>query len=433
MSMTIPEAHAEIRKHYDAAAAIESKYPSGLSKDINAEDATERDRLLETIDGLEEKLAGLEDADQKRRRILDEHKRRSQPAQRHEQPEVGESDSPKSVQMFGQQFIESEEYKRIVQSGVLNNPSTRVEFGIQLKGQLLDYLCRKALVYSGSGVGGPLIQNDRLPGINEILQRPLSILDMVPTARTTSNTIEYLSESTNTNNAAFVAESSVTTGTTGLKPESALAFSLATSPVSTVAEWLPVTNQMLADAPAIDGLIRSRLIQHLSLKLEDGIISGSGTPPDLRGMLSTVGIQTLGVVTNFAEAALKAMTQIRVTGLGNPEVVIMHPSAWEALRKMRENVATGTLGQYLYGPPSQVGPMTLWGVPIIQSLGLPATTVVVANLNLACMLFDREQAAIRVGTVNDQLIRNQTTILAELRAAFVVFRPPLIAQITGVS
>jgi HK97 family phage major capsid protein len=76
--------------------------------------------------------------------------------------------------------------------------------------------------------------------------------------------------------------------------------------------------------------------------------------------------------------------------------------------------------------------MTLWGRPVVEAIGMTQNTALCADFQMGTMLFDREQAAIRVGTINDQFVRNMQTILAELRAAFVVFRPSAIAQITGV-
>ena len=38
----------------------------------------------------------------------------------------------------------------------------------------------------------------------------------------------------------------------------------------------------------------------------------------------------------------------------------------------------------------------------------------------------------RVGTIDDQFVRNMQTILAELRAAFVVWRPTMFTQVTGI-
>lgn len=432
MSMTIPEAHAEIRSLYEKAAAIENKYPDGLTQDANAEDYTEAKRLLGEIDGLEAKLSGLEDAASRKARILDNQKRLGQPSQRHEQPAAGGTPN-EAVEMFGAQFVKSDDYKRVVESGVLHNPSSRVEFGVQLKGSVLDYLSRKTLVGSGSGSGGPLIIPDYRPGFIDILQHQTTVLDLIPIAQTTSNLISYVKELTYTNNAGMVAEATATTGTTGLKPESGMTFQTLTTPVQTVAHWMPVTNQMLADAPAIEGVIRARLFLGLNLKLESEIISGNGTPPELQGILGS-GIQTLGLGTDStADAIYKAMNAVMVTGLANPNGVVIHPNDWQAIRLSRESTGTtGLLGSYLMGPPSMVGAQTLWGRAVALALGIPENTALVGDFGIGCMLFDREQSAIRVGTINDQFVRNMQTLLAELRAAFVVFRSTAFCQVTGV-
>lgn len=439
--MSIAELMIEEKSRYQQVAVFDKKYPNGLTPFDNAEDHTQYKGLLEEVDQLSGYISAKQTAQQQQ-----EHNRTrlallNRPASEHVQPdgEPGDGQLSDTIELFGSQFVKSDEYKRIVSSGILNNPSSAVQFGVQLKGSLLNALMSKALAYSASGTGGPLIRNERVAGV-DFLFRQTSFLDMIPTARTMSNMIEYYEMTTSTNAAAFVAEASVSTGTTGAKPEGAVGWTLRTSPVSTVAEHVPVTNQFLADAPAVDGLIREQLLMHLQLALETGILTGNGTPPNLTGVLNTANIQTLGLAAgatyggqaSVADAAYAAMIQVMVTGLSSPSAFVFNPVDFAALRLMRENAATGTLGQYLYGPPSMPGPATLWGLPVIQSIGLTENTMLVADWQRAVMLFDREQSAIRVGTINDQFTRNMQTILAELRAAFVVFRPTAIARVTGV-
>lgn len=439
-NMSLSECMAESRQRYEKAAEIEKRHPNGVTPD-HAEDFAEVKRLLTEVDLIETRTQELEEAGNRTRRIADNVKRLGKPAERHQQPE-GDGDGPKSMRMFGEQFITADEYKRIVDSGVLNNPRTRVELNVQLKGSLLAAMARKALIYSASGQGGNLIMSDRLPGFVDILQRQLTILDLIPTAQTTSNMIEYVKEKTFTNNAATVAEATATTGTTGLKPESVLNFELATSPVQTIAHWIPVTNAMLADAPQIRGIVDNRLIYGLNQELEDQVLSGDGTSPNLSGILDQTGLQTLGLSAgstyggqaNVVDAAYAAMVQIQVTGLATPDAFVFNPIDWAAVRLMRESAVTGNVnpGAYLYGPPSVAGPMTLWGRPVVESLGMTQNTLLCGAFQIGCMLFDREQAGIRVGTIDDQFVRNMQTILAELRAAFVVFRDTAFARVTGV-
>ena len=106
---------------------------------------------------------------------------------------------------------------------------------------------------------------------------------------------------------------------------------------------------------------------------------------------------------------------------------------WAAVRLSRESAVTGNVnpGGYLWGAPSMSGPDTLWGRPVVMSLGMTEGTVLTGDFQLGCQLFDREQAAIKVGTIDDQFVRNMQTILAELRAAFAVFRPTAFCRVTG--
>jgi HK97 family phage major capsid protein len=258
-------------------------------------------------------------------------------------------------------------------------------------------------------------------------------LDLVPRIPTTSDTVEYVTEDTFTNAAAMTAEATATTGSTGQKPESALAYSVSTSGVKTLAHWLPVTNRMLADSPAIRGIINGRLLLGLDLILEDQVLGGNGSGANLTGILATAGINLQGLGSdNTLDCLFKARTQVRVNGKGRPSAFVLHPNDWQSIRLVRENAATGSLGGYLMGAPSVTGPTTVWGIPIIESEALTENTGLTGDFQMGCSLFDREQSAIRVGTIDDQFIRNMQTILAELRAAFVVFRPNMFTKITGI-
>jgi HK97 family phage major capsid protein len=75
--------------------------------------------------------------------------------------------------------------------------------------------------------------------------------------------------------------------------------------------------------------------------------------------------------------------------------------------------------------------MTIFGMPVVESENIAENRVLVGAFDMGCTLFDREQSAIRVGTVNDQFIRNIQTILAEQRCAFVCWRPAAFVSVSG--
>ena len=437
MSMTAAEARSEIKNLFQQCEAIENRYPDGPITD--AEDEKQVKALLSTIDELETKLAAIEDTDARRARIKQGIERSTQPARKVVHP--GAADA-KDIEIYspGEQFVRDSQYRQLSREGAFKSDLNRNHFSVQLKNgtSLIEWkrlagMQQKALLRAGdSASGGAFVLPDDRPGLIDIRQRELTLLDLIPRLTTTSDTIQYIREDTYTINAAMVAEASATTGTSGLKPESALAYSTQTATVRTLAHWIPVTNRMLDDAPAMRGIIDSRLLLGLDIKLEDQVLTGGGTGEDFTGILNA-GIQSQALGSdNVVDAIFKARTKVRVTGHGRPTAVVLHPNDFQAVRLLRENVASATLGQYLMGPPNEAGPTTIFGMPVVESEGLTENTGLVGDFSMGASLFDREQGAIRVGTIDDQFVRNMQTILAEMRAALVVWRPTMFCQVTGI-
>lgn len=440
MAMNVAEARSEIKQMFEKADLIEKKYPEGVI--TNQEDEKEVKRLLGEIDGLETKLAGLEDAEQRRNRILAGLDRYNKPAPGSVRPGAQAEEIKEGTWISpGDQFIQSRDYRELKLNGAFNSALARTPFAVNLKDGTSLVQWRKQLAYEQKTIlrggsetsGGGFVVNDRQPGYVELLQREIVVLDLIPRIPTESDTIEYVKEDTFTNAAASVAEASATTGTSGTKPESTLAYSVATSAVKTIAHWIPVTNRMLQDAPAIRAIINGRLLLGLDLELETQVVSGAGAGEDLTGILGTAGHNLVARSTlTLMDYLFYCRQAVRVTGRGRPQAYVLHPNDWTPIRLARENAATGTLGNYLMGPPSQAGIMTLWGIPVVESEAMTENTGMVGDFQMGCALYDREQAAIRVGTINDQFTRNMQTILSELRAAFVVYRPAMFTRITGI-
>lgn len=437
MSMTVKEARSEIVDLFQKASVIEAKYPDGII--TNPEDEREVKRLLTEVDGLEEKLATLETTEARRDRIqkgLDSYRQAAENTHRpYGQQGDFEEEERKTIIDPGRQFIRDAGYLQLKNNGTLESSVAKVQFAVNMQdGTSLFVFGREAqmktLVYSG---GSDIMENDRRPGVVDLRQRELSVLDLIQRIPTGRDTIEYIKEDSYTNNAATVAEATATTGSTGLKPESALVLSVQTSPIRTVAHWIPVTNQMLADAPAIRGIINQRLLIGLALETEDQILTGDGTGSNLTGLLATPGTNIQGKgADNEVDAIFKGRTQVRVNGRSRPNAIVIHPNDWQTIRLMRENTASATLGNYLLGPPSAIGATTLWGMPVVESEGVTENTVLVGDFAMGASMFDRERSAIRVGTVDDQFIRNMQTILGESRIGFVVWRPAAFTRVTGV-
>jgi HK97 family phage major capsid protein len=427
--MNLGQLRAEAKIRYERAAAIEKKYPDGPI--TNTDDEAEVKDLLRGIDRIEDRLSPLEEHDERKSRIFSNVQRYNERAGRVNHATASRDGGRGDYRSPGEQFLEHPSYKALRDSGVFNSNATNYQMDV-----VLENFSSKTLLYAGSGgTGGPFVTPDYQPGLRvPILTRELTILDLIPRSGTTSDSISYVAETTFTNSAAPVPQATATTGTSGTKPESTLIYTTQLAPVRTIAHWLPVTNRMLQDAPALRGIIDSRLLLGLNLTLESQIISGDGTGENLLGLLNAAGINIQPRGTdNQQDAIFKGMTQVRVTGLSIPTAIALNPLDYQTIRLARENAATATAGagSYIMGPPSQPGPATLWGLPLAQSLGLPQGTSLTGAFDMDCMLFDREEGNIRVGYIDQQFVRNMQSILAELRAAFVTWRGAAFSKITG--
>lgn len=421
--LSLPQINEEIKSRFLAA--------DDLVKDGKYDEAKAK---LEEVDQFEAVRARKETGEQMRSRIQAGIKATGTPAQAHQHaaPREDRLVEQRALKSPGEQFTDGLSYKQMLSGGAFASDVSEPQgFGVKIDGSLLEL--RTLLQGGNASSGGGFVTPAYQPGLIDIRQRPLSILDLLFRAPTNSDTISYVREDTFTNSAAFTAEATATTGTSGTKPESALAYSRQTATVKTLAHWIPVTNRMLADAPAIQAIINGRLLLGLDLALESQVISGNGSGENLTGITATSNILEQAMSTDsLIDAIFKAMIKVEVSGLLMPNAVALHPTEYQDVRLARENASTGTLGQYLVGPPNQIGTPTLWGMPLVQSLGMTSGTVVVGDFSaMSATLFDREEANVRMGYINDQFVRNMQTLLAELRAAFVVWRPTGFCKITG--
>jgi HK97 family phage major capsid protein len=428
--LDLPQINHEIRTRWEQAEAL-------INGGKCSEEDLERGKaLLAEVDQFEAVRAKKESKSEMVRRIQEGKSAYTRPAEsfEHTPPRDDRASDPRARKSAGQQFIDAAEYKGLLSSGMLNSDQwAPPEFGVKIGGSILE---QRAILRGGDAAsGGGFVTPDYRPGFVDIRQRQLTILDLITRIPTDSDTISYVREDTFTNSAAFTAEATATTGTSGTKPESALAFSRQTATVKTLAHWIPVTNRMLNDAPAIRGVIDSRLLMGLDLTLEAQIIEGNGSGENLTGITATSGVLTQ-VATSGAliDDIFRMMIKVEISGLLMPNATVVHPLQYQTIRLARENAATGTQGAYLMGPPNMIGTPTLWGNPLVQALGVSSGTVVVGDWSSQGVnLFDAEEAVVRAGYINDYFIRNMQVILAELRAALVVWRPKAFAVLTGAS
>lgn len=258
---------------------------------------------------------------------------------------------------------------------------------------------------------------DQRPGIIAGSFAPLSIRQLIPTIAVTSNAVNSLRESSWTNDAAEVAQG-------GAKPESDIVFTPYNVVIETVAHWIKVSNQLLADAPAVAAYIDTRLRDGLAQRIDKQLLLGNGTSPNLSGLTDagnfTAFTPTAGA--NLAESINKAKYNRWAVG-EVVDTVIVNPADWAALEILREGAGTGA---YLFGAPGTVASQNVFGLTIVLSANMTAGSFLVGSLRGAATIYQRQGAVVEMGFVNDDFTKNLVTIRAEERLGLAVDRPAAI-------
>lgn len=292
-----------------------------------------------------------------------------------------------------EEFVKSEQYKQLVAG---NTQRARIEV--------------KNTVTSGSTTVFP----DQRPGIIPGSFAPLTVRQILRAIPVTSNMVNSLREASWTNSAAEVSQGAA-------KPESDVTFEQYNVPITTVAHWIKISNQLLADAPAVVAYIESRLRDGLAQRIESQLINGNGTSPNLSGLTDS-GNYTAYTPTSD-DLLVDAINRVKWTmwAAGNmPDTVIVNPADWGAMERTREGAGTGA---YLYGMPGMQAGMNPFGLQVVISNHLQAGKFIVARMSDSAVLYNRAGAVVEMGYVNADFTNNLITIRAEERLGLGVDRP----------
>ena len=351
----------------------------------------------------------------------DEFKAREKAVKRPPHAASDQKGGPILFKTLAQQIGEHAEFKAWQDAGSLEG--FRMQFPEMMPSDFLigggiKSLQTKTLFETTAGYAPESI---RLPGIVDAVTRPITLLDIMPLSQTGGDTVTYMEETTRTHAAAEKAEGVA-------YAESTFVFTEKTSAVRKITDSLPVTDEQLADVPFINSYINDRLTFGVRQRLDLQVLVGNGTPPNLDGIKNVTGIQTQAKAADpISDAFFKLMTKLRVTGRVVPTHNIIHPTNWESIRLLRT-----ADGVYIWGNPSEAGADRLWGLPVIQSDNDSAGTGYVGSFQPQWIsLVERAGVTVEVGYVGTQFTEGKRTIRAQMRAAFILFRPAAFGTVTG--
>ncbi len=325
----------------------------------------------------------------------------------------------------------------------------RHQFGCQINIDAPRF--RNATQTSSATSGSGLTSIQYMPGIVELGVRPITVEDLIAGGATDSTTVRYRQEVTYTQAAASVAE-------TGTLANVSMTYTEVDAPVKDVGGYVEMSDNLMADYPAIASFINQRLPYQVDRAVDDQLMNGSGSGTDLTGILQTAGIQTaaVGAATadggtyNRIDLALhlltlvrwQAMTSGQAQGGFEPDGYVIHPTDWETLCRAKDANgnyyfrgpfvgAYGTQDQF-GSPGSLVEYYTLWGKKVAVSPVTPQGTIVAGAWKMAAQKFDRQGLTIEMTNANGTNFVNRiVTVRGTRRLALAVYRPGCFATGTG--
>lgn len=263
---------------------------------------------------------------------------------------------------------------------------------------------------------------DRKPGIVSGAYLPMTLESFLPSMPTSSNAVEFTKEASFTNSAAEAAEGAQ-------KAESALTWSLVNMPISTVAHWIKISRQLAADNAALAAYVDTRMRYGVNLKVEQQLVAGDGTAPNISGILDSGNYTAHGIANAALGSTLKKLVLIRQImaaswAAGFPaDGILLNPADWATIEI---DLMTTAAGQTLYSV-SEGGQPRLFGVPVIQSVGMTADNVAVGAFAQAYMIHNREGVVVEMSdSDSDNFTKNLITIRAERRLALATERPAAV-------
>lgn len=334
---------------------------------------------------------------------------------------------------LGGAFVSSDEYKSIV-------PKTRQRRSFIVETNVLPNQIFRA-AYTGSGDG--LTGYDRVPGIVTLGQQQPTVADLFMQAQTDQPTVRFMKETSYTQGADMTDEGSD-------KPEATFVLEEVDVAIRKAAVFTKVTDETLEDYSQIRPYIDQRLAFMVRSKIDDQLLNGSGTAPNIAGLLGTSGVQTAEMSSNtavkFAEAIMNAITKVRVTGQFEPDAIVIHPNDYQKLRLATDGNTQYYGGGFFEGQYGKeyTDPGRLWGLRIVQTTAISEIDLatpgasnkgpIVGAFNLGGAVFYRNGLSIEsTNTDQDDFIMNLTTIRVEQRLALAIYRPLAFCRIVNAS
>lgn len=281
-----------------------------------------------------------------------------------------ESAERREARTIADRLLQSEQYARLRESGVLASDGSQVQMapvGIATRDELISMVRMRTTIDNTSGSGGGVIWSDRLENlIVPMVSRKPRLLDIITVGTTDSDTVEFVRQTTKTDAAAETAYGTAL-------PEAAYGYTKDSTTVKRVGHWVPATKGAIADSGQLQTLVQGQLVEGHIRRIETQVWGGDGVGENLLGLTdSSRPFQSVTRGTSsYHDVFHKAITKIRVANLDAdyfPNAFVINPADYEAIVLEKDQQ-----DNYLHGRGvTEIS--SLWGMlPVVTNLAASGT------------------------------------------------------------
>lgn len=296
---------------------------------------------------------------------------------------------------------------------------------IVVKGAGEAWMLKQNMISGATGSGEALQDSLRLPGVIVQPEDSLVVQSAIPRTFISNRTIDYVRELLFTNNTATVAESTDLSSPVN-KPSGNITFELKTATMTTIAQWIPASRQILlfSNRTQLQSYIDRRLRDKVLSELEDQVLLGDGTGTDMEGLVTVATSYNRGYA-NIQSAAptqldtlRRSVTQLQLANYSTDRF-ILNPADWEAIALLKD-----TQLRYVLSDPAFSTTPRVWGIPVSPSNRMTEGKFLSGALAQVSELFIGSDVTVEISREHASFfIQNMVAILAEMIATLAVYRP----------
>lgn len=252
----------------------------------------------------------------------------------------------------------------------------RNSFAFEIKTKAdLDYIARSTS--EGASLTGDVILPDLQPALTRNPIRNVFMEEIADSSETNSSYVSWVEVVTETGAPASTAELAAMT-------EKDFTFQEFKKPIQKIAIANKHSVELLKDGPELVSAIKGWLAQDMNIAVDLQLLSGTGTSPQLQGVLGVatdvntlIGAQILVGATHFDVLRI-TKTKIQTVGKGqfNPNYVILNPIDIEAM-----DLTKDTTNNYILPPFYSADGNRVAGAIVIANVGITAGTFLMGDFS----------------------------------------------------